>query len=155
MTDEEATSRLNAINALGEAPWEISFSYGRALQQAPLKAWSGDAANVEAAGGARAPGPDERPGAERRVVRVAGSRPPDLVHAAMSDELVDVVDELDQVVAAAVPRSSDPGRAPPASGRVGPGVPARRLAPRAPTDGHEGRLPGRVRLLRRRRRERG
>jgi fructose-bisphosphate aldolase class I len=49
MTDEEATSRLNAINALGEAPWEISFSYGRALQQAPLKAWSGDAANVEAA----------------------------------------------------------------------------------------------------------
>ena len=49
MTDEEATSRLNAINALGEAPWEISFSYGRALQQAPLKAWSGDAAHVEAA----------------------------------------------------------------------------------------------------------
>jgi len=49
MTDEEATSRLNAINGLGDAPWEISFSYGRALQQAPLQAWSGDAGNVEAA----------------------------------------------------------------------------------------------------------
>jgi fructose-bisphosphate aldolase class I len=49
MTDEEATSRLNAINALGAAPWEISFSYGRALQQAPLKAWAGDAGNAEAA----------------------------------------------------------------------------------------------------------
>ena len=49
MTDEEATSRLNVINGLGDAPWEISFSYGRALQQAPLQAWSGDASNVEAA----------------------------------------------------------------------------------------------------------
>jgi fructose-bisphosphate aldolase, class I len=49
MTDEQATSRLNEINRRGGAPWEISFSYGRALQQAPLKAWSGDAANVEAA----------------------------------------------------------------------------------------------------------
>ena len=48
MTDEEATSRLNEINALGGAPWEVSFSYGRALQQAPLKVWGGDAANVEA-----------------------------------------------------------------------------------------------------------
>ena len=73
MTDEEATSRLNAINALGEAPWEISFSYGRALQQAPLKAWSGDAANVEAAQPRSPRSPDERPGPERRVVRVAGS----------------------------------------------------------------------------------
>ena len=49
MTDEQATSRLNEINRRGGAPWEISFSYGRALQQAPLKAWGGDAANVEAA----------------------------------------------------------------------------------------------------------
>lgn len=49
MTDEEATSRLNQINRLGGAPWEISFSYGRALQQGPLKAWRGDASNVEAA----------------------------------------------------------------------------------------------------------
>lgn len=49
MTDEEATSRLNEINRSGDAPWEISFSYGRALQQGPLKAWRGDASNVEAA----------------------------------------------------------------------------------------------------------
>jgi fructose-bisphosphate aldolase class I len=49
MTDEEATSRLNEINRLGGAPWEISFSYGRALQQGPLKAWGGDSSHVEAA----------------------------------------------------------------------------------------------------------
>ncbi len=49
MTDEEATSRLNEINRRGGAPWQISFSYGRALQQAPLQAWRGDASNVEAA----------------------------------------------------------------------------------------------------------
>jgi fructose-bisphosphate aldolase class I len=49
MSDEEATSRLNEINRLDEAPWEISFSYGRALQQRPLSLWGGDAANSEAA----------------------------------------------------------------------------------------------------------
>ena len=49
MTDEEATSRLNEINRLGDAPWEISFSYGRALQQRPLSVWDGEAANAEAA----------------------------------------------------------------------------------------------------------
>jgi fructose-bisphosphate aldolase, class I len=54
MTDEEATSRLNEINRRGGAPWQISFSYGRALQQAPLQAWRGDASNVEAAQGALA-----------------------------------------------------------------------------------------------------
>jgi fructose-bisphosphate aldolase, class I len=48
MTDEEATSRLNEINRLG-GPWEISFSYGRALQAQPLRAWGGDADNLEAA----------------------------------------------------------------------------------------------------------
>jgi fructose-bisphosphate aldolase, class I len=49
MTDEESTSRLNEINRLGGGPWEISFSYGRALQAEPLKVWGGDANNVEAA----------------------------------------------------------------------------------------------------------
>jgi fructose-bisphosphate aldolase, class I len=49
MTDEEATSRLNEINLRGGGPWAISFSYGRALQAQPLKAWGGDANNVEAA----------------------------------------------------------------------------------------------------------
>jgi fructose-bisphosphate aldolase, class I len=48
MSDEEATSRLNAMNAAGRAPWELSFSYGRALQQPSLKAWKGDPANVPA-----------------------------------------------------------------------------------------------------------
>ena len=49
MTDEEATSRLNEINRRGGGPWAISFSYGRALQAQPLKAWGGDSNNVEAA----------------------------------------------------------------------------------------------------------
>ncbi len=49
-TDEDATARLNAMNALGEdLPWQLSFSYGRALQAAAQKAWSGKAENVEAA----------------------------------------------------------------------------------------------------------
>jgi fructose-bisphosphate aldolase, class I len=48
-TDEDATAHLNAMNALGPHPWELSFSYGRALQAPALKAWVGDSANVEAA----------------------------------------------------------------------------------------------------------
>jgi fructose-bisphosphate aldolase class I len=47
-SDEDATARLNAINAMGPHPWEISFSYGRALQAPALKAWSGEAGNVQA-----------------------------------------------------------------------------------------------------------
>ncbi|MGD0961297.1 MAG: class I fructose-bisphosphate aldolase [Methylomonas sp.] len=47
---EEATLNLNAINALaGNAPWELSFSYGRALQQPVLQAWSGKAENTKSA----------------------------------------------------------------------------------------------------------
>jgi fructose-bisphosphate aldolase class I len=49
MSDEDATARLNAMNQRGPHPWQLSFSYGRALQAPALKAWSGDAANVEAA----------------------------------------------------------------------------------------------------------
>jgi fructose-bisphosphate aldolase class I len=48
-TDEQATARLNAINQLGPHPWQVSFSYGRALQAAAQKAWKGDAANVDRA----------------------------------------------------------------------------------------------------------
>ena len=44
-----ATAHLNAMNKLGNSPWPLSFSYGRALQQQPLKAWQGAAANVPAA----------------------------------------------------------------------------------------------------------
>jgi fructose-bisphosphate aldolase class I len=49
MSDQEATSRLNEMNRRGEAPWQLSFSYGRALQQPALKAWAGAAENVEVA----------------------------------------------------------------------------------------------------------
>jgi len=50
MSEEDATVALNAINAYpGKKPWSLTFSYGRALQQSVLKAWKGDAANVEAA----------------------------------------------------------------------------------------------------------
>jgi fructose-bisphosphate aldolase class I len=45
-TDEDATAHLNAMNAMGPHPWELSFSYGRALQAPALKAWAGDASNV-------------------------------------------------------------------------------------------------------------
>jgi len=48
-TDEQATSRLNEMNKLGPHPWELSFSYGRALQAPVLKAWKGDPTNVVAA----------------------------------------------------------------------------------------------------------
>ena len=47
-TDEDATAHLNAMNARGPHPWELSFSYGRALQAPALKAWLGKAGNVEA-----------------------------------------------------------------------------------------------------------
>ncbi|HEU5302356.1 MAG TPA: class I fructose-bisphosphate aldolase [Acidimicrobiia bacterium] len=48
-SDEQATSRLNEMNAMGPHPWQLSFSYGRALQAPALKAWKGDPKNVEAA----------------------------------------------------------------------------------------------------------
>jgi fructose-bisphosphate aldolase, class I len=48
-SEEEATRRLNAMNAIGPHPWKLSFSYGRALQAAALKAWGGKEENVEAA----------------------------------------------------------------------------------------------------------
>ena len=48
-SDEDATAHLNAMNATGPHPWELSFSYGRALQAPALKAWRGAEENVEAA----------------------------------------------------------------------------------------------------------
>jgi fructose-bisphosphate aldolase class I len=47
-SDEDATANLNAMNALGTHPWQLSFSYGRALQAPALKAWGGKEENVEA-----------------------------------------------------------------------------------------------------------
>ncbi len=48
-SDEDATANLNAMNAMGPHPWQLSFSYGRALQAPALKAWGGKEENVEAA----------------------------------------------------------------------------------------------------------
>jgi fructose-bisphosphate aldolase class I len=48
-SDEVATANLNAMNAMGEHPSQLSFSYGRALQAPALKAWGGKEENVEAA----------------------------------------------------------------------------------------------------------
>ena len=48
-SDELASARLSAMNAIGNVPWELSFSYGRALQAAPLAAWGGVDANAPAA----------------------------------------------------------------------------------------------------------
>jgi fructose-bisphosphate aldolase class I len=48
-SDEQATANLDAMNRMGKAPWELSFSYGRALQAPALKAWAGAAANASAA----------------------------------------------------------------------------------------------------------
>jgi fructose-bisphosphate aldolase, class I len=50
-TDTQATAHLNAMNARfqGQLPWQLTFSYGRALQQPALKAWLGQASNVEVA----------------------------------------------------------------------------------------------------------
>lgn len=46
---EEATDNLNAMNAMGAHPWQVSFSYGRALQAPVLAAWKGQESNVAAA----------------------------------------------------------------------------------------------------------
>jgi fructose-bisphosphate aldolase class I len=48
-SDEAATAHLNAMNAIGGVPWQLSFSYGRALQTGALRAWRGDASRVTAA----------------------------------------------------------------------------------------------------------
>src|SRR5450759_3000201 len=48
-SDEDATAHLDAMNRIGGLPWKLTFSFGRALQAAPQKAWSGKAENVAAA----------------------------------------------------------------------------------------------------------
>ena len=45
-SDEEATAHLDAMNRIGGMPWRLTFSYGRALQAAPQKAWAGKAENA-------------------------------------------------------------------------------------------------------------
>jgi fructose-bisphosphate aldolase class I len=46
--DVPATVHLDVMNKMGPHPWELSFSYGRALQAPSLKAWKGDMSNVDA-----------------------------------------------------------------------------------------------------------
>jgi len=48
-TDQQATEHLNAMNRIQDLQWQLSFSYGRALQAPVLKAWKGEAANVASA----------------------------------------------------------------------------------------------------------
>jgi len=48
-SDEDATAHLDAMNKAGGLPWRLTFSYGRALQAAPQKAWAGKAENVAVA----------------------------------------------------------------------------------------------------------
>jgi len=48
-SDEEATAHLDAMNRIGNLPWRLTYSYGRALQHAPQKTWSGKPENVAAA----------------------------------------------------------------------------------------------------------
>jgi fructose-bisphosphate aldolase class I len=48
-SDEEATAHLDAMNKIGGFPWKMTFSYGRALQAAPQKAWAGKKESVAAA----------------------------------------------------------------------------------------------------------
>jgi fructose-bisphosphate aldolase class I len=48
-SDEAATAHLNEMNRIGGFPWEMSFSYGRALQAPALKAWGGKKENFAAA----------------------------------------------------------------------------------------------------------
>ncbi|HLD84464.1 MAG TPA: class I fructose-bisphosphate aldolase [Coxiellaceae bacterium] len=48
-TPEQATQHLQAMNAMGNLPWHVSFSYGRALQEPPLVTWAGKADNKAAA----------------------------------------------------------------------------------------------------------
>jgi fructose-bisphosphate aldolase class I len=47
-SDQDATAHLSAMNRIGGLPWSLTFSYGRALQAAPQKAWSGKPENVAA-----------------------------------------------------------------------------------------------------------
>jgi fructose-bisphosphate aldolase class I len=48
-SDEQATENLSLMNQIGGLPWKLTFSYGRALQAAALKAWAGKAENLAAA----------------------------------------------------------------------------------------------------------
>jgi fructose-bisphosphate aldolase, class I len=75
-TDEASTAHLSEMNRIGGVPWELSFSYGRALQGPALKAWGGKAENLET--GQRALYQRARLNGAAR----SGSYRPDMEHAA-------------------------------------------------------------------------
>ena len=65
---EDATDHLNAMNAMGSHPWQLSFSYGRALQEPVLEAWKGQESNVAgSAAGVLQALPLEWPGSRRNI----------------------------------------------------------------------------------------
>ena len=71
-SDEDATAHLDAMNKMGPLPWHVSFSYGRALQAAPQKTWSGKSGKRRGrATRLQPPRHDERP----RRARPMESRP--------------------------------------------------------------------------------
>ena len=49
MGDEEATLRLNAMKKIGELPWPLTFSYGRAIQNAALEHWVKNPSDISGA----------------------------------------------------------------------------------------------------------
>ena len=51
-SDEDATGHLDAMNKLGSQPWNLTFSYGRALQATAMKTWSGKSENLASASAA-------------------------------------------------------------------------------------------------------
>ena len=109
-SDEDATAHLNAMNARGPHPWQLSFSYGRALQAPALKAWAGKEENIEA--GQRAYYHRAKMNAAART----GTYAPE-----MEREAVGVVDETHRRGAGDGPRLRRGPRAPTVRG-----VPARR-----------------------------
>ncbi len=70
----EATLHLSLMNRAGDLPWQLSFSYGRALQQSTLDAWRGEASNVtDRAAGIPAPRAAERTRPQRKLRRRDGT----------------------------------------------------------------------------------
>ena len=70
-SDQQATEHLSLMNQIGKHPWALTFSYGRALQAAAMKAWAGKAENV--AGGAEGV-PPPRPHEQPCRLRALGAR---------------------------------------------------------------------------------
>ena len=72
-SDEEATAHLDAMNRIGGFPWKMTFSYGRALQAAPQKAWGGKRRERRRRPARlHPPRPDELPGLAGPMGRRAG-----------------------------------------------------------------------------------